>query len=58
MAFFGPFADTVLAALLTDEDTASGIDRSLFSETIRKPFDATLLAERIRTLVSRKKQLA
>ena len=30
---------------------------TLFSETFRKPFDAALLAERIRTLVSRKKQL-
>lgn len=54
----GEYADAVLVALLTDEDTASGIDRSLFSETFRKPFDAALLAERIRTLVGRKKQLA
>lgn len=52
------YADAVLVALLSDEDTASGIDRSIFNETFRKPFDAALLAERIRTLVGRKKQLA
>jgi excisionase family DNA binding protein len=51
------YADTVLIGLLTDEDNASGFDRTLFNETFRKPFDAALLAERIRTLVGRKKQL-
>ncbi|MDA1015543.1 MAG: helix-turn-helix domain-containing protein [Planctomycetota bacterium] len=52
------YTDTVLVGLLSDEDNASGFDRTLFSETFRKPFDAALLAERIRTLVGRKKQLA
>jgi DNA-binding response OmpR family regulator len=52
------YTDTVLIALLSDEDNASGFDRTMFNETFRKPFDAALLAERIRTLVSRKKQLA
>jgi DNA-binding response OmpR family regulator len=52
------YQDAVLVALLNDEDTASGLDRSIFSETFRKPFDAALLAERIRTLVGRKKQFA
>lgn len=52
------YADTVLVGLLSDEDNASGFDRTLFNETFRKPFDAALLAERIRTLVGRKKQLA
>ena len=52
------YADAVLVALLSDDDTASGFDRSIFNETFRKPFDAALLAERIRTLVGRKKQLA
>jgi DNA-binding response OmpR family regulator len=52
------YADCVLVALLNDDDTASGFDRSIFSETFRKPFDSALLAERIRTLVGRKKQLA
>ena len=50
--------ETVLIGLLSDDDNASGFDRSVFSETFRKPFDAALLAERIRTLVSRRKQLA
>ncbi len=52
------YADTVLIGLLSDEDNASGFDRSVFNETFRKPFDAALLAERIRTLVNRRKQLA
>ena len=52
------YADTVLVGLISDEDSASGFDRTLFSETFRKPFDTALLAERIRTLVGRKKQLA
>ena len=52
------FNETVLIGLLSDDDNASGFDRSVFSETFRKPFDAALLAERIRTLVSRRKQLA
>ncbi len=50
--------DAVLVALLSDDDTASGFDRSVFNETFRKPFDAALLAERSRTLIGRKKQLA
>ena len=52
------FLETVLIGLLSDDDNASGFDRSVFSETFRKPFDAALLAERIRTLVNRRKQLA
>jgi DNA-binding response OmpR family regulator len=52
------YTETVLIGLLSDEDNASGFDRTLFNETFRKPFDAALLAERIRTLVGRKKQLA
>jgi len=48
----------VLVALLTDDDNASGFDRTIFNETFRKPFDTALLAERVRTLISRKKQLA
>ena len=51
------YLDTVLVGLLSDDDNASGFDRTLFNETFRKPFDAALLAERIRTLVGRKKQL-
>jgi excisionase family DNA binding protein len=52
------YTDTVIVGLLSDDDNASGFDRTLFNETFRKPFDAALLAERIRTLVGRKKQLA
>ena len=51
------YADTVIVGLLSDEDNASGFDRSIFTETFRKPFDVALLAERIRTLVNRRKQL-
>ncbi len=51
------YIDTVLVGLLSDEDNSSGFDRTIFNETFRKPFDAALLAERIRTLVGRKKQL-
>ena len=51
------FTDTVLIGLLSDDDNASGFDRSVFNETFRKPFDAALLAERIWTLVNRRKQL-
>jgi len=51
------YVDTVLIGLLSDEDNASGFDRTIFNETFRKPFDTALLAERIRTLVNRKKQL-
>ena len=52
------YIETVLIGLLSDDDNASGFDRTLFNETFRKPFDAALLAERIRTLVGRKKQSA
>jgi hypothetical protein len=52
------YLETVLIGLLTDEDNASGFDRTLFNETFRKPFDNALLAERIRTLIGRKKQIA
>nr|WP_231962980.1 helix-turn-helix domain-containing protein [Symmachiella macrocystis] len=52
------YAETVLIGLLNDEDNSAGFDRTIFNETFRKPFDAALLAERIRTLVGRRKQLA
>jgi len=52
------YTETVLIGLLSDEDNAAGFDRTIFNETFRKPFDSALLAERIRTLVGRKKQLA
>ncbi len=52
------YESPILMALLSDDDTANGFDRTPFNETFRKPFDSALLAERIRTLVNRKKQLA
>lgn len=52
------YSDAVLIGLLSEEDNASGFDRTMFNETFRKPFDTALLAERIRTLVGRRKQLA
>jgi DNA-binding response OmpR family regulator len=52
------YNETVLIGLLSDEDNASGFDRTILNETFRKPFDAALLAERIRTLINRRKQLA
>lgn len=51
------YNDVVQIGLLSDDDNASGFDRTVFNETFRKPFDAALLAERIKTLVGRKKQL-
>ena len=51
------YTDVVQVGLLSDDDNAAGFDRTIFNETFRKPFDAALLAERIKTLVGRKKQL-
>ena len=52
------YNDVVQIGLLSDDDNASGFDRTVLNETFRKPFDTILLAERIKTLVGRKKQLA
>lgn len=52
------YAETVLIGLLDEEDRRSSFDRTAFNETFQKPFDVALLAERVRTLVGRKKQLA
>lgn len=51
------YAHIILVGLLSDEDNARGFDRSVFNETFRKPFDTSLLADRIQTLVGRKKEL-
>lgn len=51
------YTETVLVGLLSDDDNTAGFDRTLFNETFRKPFDTALLAERVRTLVGRKKQV-
>ena len=52
------FTETILIALLPDDGSSISFDRSSINETFKKPFDAALLAERIRTLVNRRKQLA
>ena len=51
-------SDVVLIGLLTDEEKESNIDLHRFTETFHRPFDAALLAERIRAHVSRKWQPA
>lgn len=51
------FDKTVLIALLSEHDSPS-FDASTFDEKFKKPFDASLLAERVRTLVGANKELA
>jgi excisionase family DNA binding protein len=51
------FSDTILIALLPDDGQPMSFDRSSINETFKKPFDARLLAERLRTLIGAKKEL-
>ena len=51
------FSETILIALLPDDGNPMSFDRSSINETFKKPFDAHLLAERLRTLVGTKKEL-
>ena len=51
------FADVILIALLPDDGSSTSFDRSSINETFKKPFDAALLAERLRTLIGAKKEL-
>ncbi|MDP7268984.1 MAG: response regulator, partial [Pirellulales bacterium] len=51
------FSETLLIALLPDDGSSSNFDRSSINETFKKPFDAALLAERLRTLIGSKKEL-
>ena len=51
------FVETILIALLPDDGTTASFDRSSINETFKKPFDAALLAERLRTLIGTKKEL-
>ncbi|MDD3469814.1 MAG: response regulator [Thermoguttaceae bacterium] len=51
------FADIVLIALLPNDGTAGSFDSSIVNETFSKPFDAALLAERIRSLIGVRKEL-
>ncbi len=49
--------NTILIALLPDDGQPASFDRSSINETFKKPFDAALLAERLRTLIGSKKEL-
>lgn len=51
------FADVILVALLPDDGSSLSFDRSTIQETFKKPFDAYLLAERLRCLIGAKKEL-
>jgi excisionase family DNA binding protein len=51
------YTDTILIALLPDDGSSISFDRSSINETFKKPFDAALLAERIRTLIGARKEL-
>ncbi len=51
------FSETILIALLPDDGSSMSFDRSSINETFKKPFDAALLAERLRTLIGAKKEL-
>jgi len=53
----GEFSDVILIALLPDDGSSNSFDRSSINETFKKPFDAALLAERLRTLIGSKKEL-
>ncbi|MEO2021296.1 MAG: response regulator, partial [Pirellulaceae bacterium] len=51
------FTETTLIALLPDVGGPISFDRSSINETFKKPFDANLLAERLRTLIGARKEL-
>lgn len=51
------FMEVILIALLPDDGSSTSFDRSSINETFKKPFDAVLLAERLRTLIGAKKEL-
>ena len=51
------FTDVILIALLPDDGGSTSFDRSTINDTFKKPFDAALLAERLRTLIGARKEL-
>jgi len=51
------FTEVILIALLPDDGSTMSFDRSTINETFKKPFDAALLAERLRTLIGARKEL-
>lgn len=52
------FGETILIALLPDDGQPMSFDRSSINETFKKPFDPQLLAQRLRTLIGSRKELA
>jgi len=50
------FSKTIIIALLPDKGEATNINRSAINEIFKKPFDAGLLAKRLRTLFDVKKE--
>ena len=51
------YGETILIALLPDDGSSISFDRSTINETFKKPFDAQLLAERLKTLIGARKEL-
>jgi excisionase family DNA binding protein len=51
------YGETILIALLPDDGSSISFDRSAINETFKKPFDAQLLAERLKTLIGARKEL-
>ena len=51
------YGETILIALLPDDGSSTSFDRSAINETFKKPFDAQLLAERLKTLIGARKEL-
>ena len=51
------YSETIVIALLPDDGSQITVDRAHVNEVFKKPFDAALLAERLRTLISTRKEL-
>lgn len=52
------FSDVILIVLWPNDGSAVDVDRTQINETFKKPFDAALLAERLRALIGFRKELA
>jgi PleD family two-component response regulator len=51
------FARAVLVAIVQDDRVPISFDRSVVDDSFKKPFDAKLLVERLRTLIGERKEL-
>ncbi|MFH1656440.1 MAG: helix-turn-helix domain-containing protein [Candidatus Nealsonbacteria bacterium] len=51
------FSEIIIIALLPNNNSSTPFDRSSIDEMFKKPFDIALLVERVRTLISTKKEL-